>query len=108
MLMGTPETVTIAETNALLPPPPLQVKEKVVVALSAADIWAPEFAKAPLQPPDALQVAALVEVQVNVAVCPVAITAGFTVKEAVGTACVTLTVAEAGALTPPGPEQVTV
>jgi hypothetical protein len=108
MLMGMPETVTIAETNALLPPPPLQVKEKVVVAPSAADTWEPEPAKAPLQPPVALQVVALVEVQVNVAVCPVAITVGFTVKVAVGTACITLTVAEAGALTPPGPEQVKV
>ena len=29
--------VTLAETNVLFPPAPLQVKEKVVVALSAAD-----------------------------------------------------------------------
>jgi hypothetical protein len=36
-LMGTLDTVTIAETNALLPPAPLQVKEKVVVAPSAPD-----------------------------------------------------------------------
>jgi hypothetical protein len=35
--MGTLDTVTLAETNVLFPPAPLQVKEKVVVALSAAD-----------------------------------------------------------------------
>jgi hypothetical protein len=106
--MGTLDTVTIAETKALLPPAPPQVKEKVVVAPSAADICDPELGKPPLQPPDAVQPAAFVEVQLNVAGCPVATTEGVTVKEAVGTAGPTLTVAEAGTLSPPGPEQVNV
>jgi hypothetical protein len=108
MLMATLDTVTLVETRALLPPPPLQISENVVVALSAADNREPELAKVPLQPPDAVQDVALVEVQLKVAVCPVEITEGVAVKEAVGTTGPTLTVAEAGALVPPGPEQVKV
>jgi hypothetical protein len=107
-LMVTLDTVTIAETKELVPAGPVHVKEYVVVALSAAVTREPEAARAPLQPPDAVQLAALVEVQFSVAVCPVEIIDGVAVKVAVGTAGPTLTVAEAGALTPPAPEQVNV
>jgi hypothetical protein len=66
----------------------------------------PLVASAPLQPPDAVHEVALVELHVNVEAPPEATVAGFTVKLAVGTVLpVTMTVAVAAALVPPGPVQ---
>lgn len=59
-------------------------------------------ASAPLQPPDAVQVVALVELQVRVEVPPLATVVGLAVSVAVGT---TLTVTETVALEPPAPVQ---
>jgi hypothetical protein len=58
-----------------------------------------------VQPPEAVQVAASIELQVNVEDPPGAITEGYTESVAEGT---TLTVAVAGALVPPAPEQTSV
>jgi len=57
----------------------------------------------PLQPPDAAHEVALVELHVNVEAPAGATTDGYTESVAVGT---TFTVAVAGALVPPAPEQI--
>jgi hypothetical protein len=60
----------------------------------------------PLQPPEAVQAAALAEVHVSVAAPPLATAAGATVNLTVGTAfAVTVTVTLSIALLPPGPLQ---
>ncbi len=63
----------------------------------------PLGASTPLQPPDAVQFAAFVELQVKVEAPPAATTVGFALSMAVGT---TFTVTLAGMLEPPGPVQV--
>ena len=100
--MVTLETVSVAETGALLPPVPLQINEYVVVALTAPVVRVPLLPSVPLQPPDAAHEAALFELQVNVDEPPGAITEGYTESVAEGTI---VTVAVAGELVPPGPEQ---
>ena len=72
-------------------------------AVSAAVLLVPLAASVPVQPPEAVQAVALVELQVREAVAPLATTVGFAVKVAVGT---TLTVAVATGLVPPAPVQV--
>jgi hypothetical protein len=57
----------------------------------------------PLHPAEAAQLTALLELQVNVDEPPGAITEGKTERVAAG---MMLTVTAAGALVPPGPEQV--
>jgi hypothetical protein len=57
----------------------------------------------PLQPPDAVQAVALVELQLNVAAPPLGTTVGDAVNVAEGT---TLTVMLDGTLAPPWPLQV--
>jgi hypothetical protein len=64
-------TVTVAGT--LVPPGPEQAKVKVVAALSAPVLRVPLAARAPLQPPEAVQEVALIEDHVNVAASPEAI-----------------------------------
>jgi hypothetical protein len=58
----------------------------------------------PVQPPDAVQLVALVELQVSVDVAPLATLAGLAVKDSVGAgATVTVTLCDAD---PPAPLQV--
>jgi hypothetical protein len=88
-------TVTAAVAGALVPPGPLQVKEKEVFALSAAEFWVPLVARGPLQPPDAAHEVALVELHVSADVPPLATAVGLAVRVAVGTGAI-VTVAVAG------------
>jgi hypothetical protein len=103
-LIAVLDTVSVAETGALLPPGPAQVSEYVVVALTAPVAWVPLTPIGVLQPPDAVQELAFIELQVNVEDAPGAITEGYTDSVAE----VTFTVAVAGALMPPAPEQTSV
>jgi hypothetical protein len=71
-----------------------------VVAVTAPVVFVPPAPSAPLQPPDAEQEVALVELHVKVEEPPEAITDGYTDSAAVGRM---FTVAVAGALVPPAP-----
>jgi hypothetical protein len=68
----------------------------------------PLAAFVPLQPPEAVQDVALVELQVSVDDPPLAMVGGLAIRVAVGTglAGVTVTVAPVAALVPPEPVQV--
>ena len=78
-----------------------------MLAVSAPVDCVPLAAFEPLQPPEAVHDVALVELQVNIELLPLAIDVGLAVSVAVGArAVVTVTVAVAGALVPPGPVQV--
>jgi hypothetical protein len=102
-------TVTIAVLGTLMPPGPEQVREYVAVAVNAAVVCVPLAARGLFQPPVAAHEVALVELQVNVDVPPLAIVDGAAVNMAVGTgfaATVTVTVTVTAAVVPPGPVQV--
>src|SRR5262245_39184246 len=75
--------VTLADTLAL-PPAPVQVRGKSVLALSAPLDWLPEVALVPDQPPEAVQLLALVEDQVSVEAPPLRTDVGFAVNDTVG------------------------
>ena len=77
----------------------------VVVAVSAPVDWLPLVAFVPVQPPDAVQPVALVELHVNVADAPEATLVGFAVRVTVGAAPCTATVT-LPCPDPPGPVQV--
>ena len=66
-------------------------------------LWVPLAGSAPLQPPDAVQPVALVDVHVNDDALPLATDAGDAVKVTVGAM---LTVTLEAVLVPPGPLQV--
>jgi hypothetical protein len=66
------------------PPGPEQVSVKVVVVVSAPVDWLPLVALAPLQPPLAVQLVALVELQVSVAALPLVTLVGDAVSVTVG------------------------
>ena len=74
--------------------------------MSGPVVRLPLGARAPLQPPEAVQDVALLEFQVNVAAPPPATDAGFAVREAVALPG-TVTVTVATLLVPPDPVQVT-
>ena len=67
----------------------------------------PLVASAPVQPPDAVQAVAFVDVQDRVELAPLAMVLGLVLKLTVGAAEVTVTVADCAAL-PPVPVQVNV
>jgi hypothetical protein len=73
-----------------------------VLAVSAAVLWLPLVALAPLQPPEAVQDVALVELHMSAEILPLATEVGFAVKVTVG-AGITVTVAVATLLVPPAP-----
>lgn len=101
-------TVTVTSLEAD-PPAPLQVNVNVVVWLSAAVICDPLIAFAPVHPPLAEQLVALVEDQVSVDVPPCAICTGFADSETVGAGGVGLTTMEADCVAdPPAPVQLSV
>jgi hypothetical protein len=99
--VGTIATVAVAA--ALMPPGPEQVREYEAFAVRAPVLWLPPAASVPLQPPDAVHDVALVELQVSAETPPRAIVVGFALNVAVGTMA---TVADAAALVPPAPVQV--
>lgn len=87
----------------LVPPSPVQVSEKLVVADKGPVLAVPLEARSPLQPPLAVQAVAFVELQVNEAALPAATATGLATSVAVGT---TLIATFVGVLAPPSPEQV--
>jgi hypothetical protein len=91
----------------LVPPAPLQASEYGVFVISGPVDWLPLVGSGPVQPPDPVQLVALVELQVNVDAPLYATLVGTALSEAVGTAK-NATVAETGALVPPGPLHVSV
>jgi hypothetical protein len=75
------------------PPVPVQISVKLVVAAIAPVDWLPLVALAPVQPFEAVQPVALVELQVSVEEAPLATVPGAAVSVTVGTgATVTVTV----------------
>jgi len=77
------------------------------VAVSAPVDWVPLTALLPDQAPEAVKEVALVEDQVRVALLPLLIALGPTLKLTVGAGVVTVTVVDCAAL-PRAPEQVKV
>jgi hypothetical protein len=106
LTVGFALTVTVADCAAL-PPSPLQVRTKVDVAVRGPVDCEPCTALVPAQAPDAVQAVALVADQFNVALVPLLIALGPTLRLTVGAADLMETVADCPAL-PPGPEQVSV
>jgi len=92
--------VTVAVLTLLVPPLPVQVREKDVVEARAPVLCVPLVASVPLQPPEAAQEAALVELQVNVEEPPLGTTVGEAVNVASG---ITATTTVAVLLVPPEP-----
>ena len=76
-----------------------------MVLLSAPVLLLPLMARAPLQPPEAVQPVALVELQLSVDEPPFGTNIGLADNDAAG---MTLTVADTGVLVPPAPLQVMV
>ncbi len=78
-------TVTVALCVAgVVPPAPLQVRVKVVVALSAPVLALPLVGSFPDHPPEAVQLAALLEDQLSVEAEPLLTVAGLADKLTVG------------------------
>jgi hypothetical protein len=102
--VGTMFTVVLA--TALVPPGPVHVREKIADVDSVPVLCVPLAAFVPFQPPVAEHDVALVELQVRVAVPPLAILVGFAVNMTVGMLAATVTIAVVGTLVPPGPAQV--
>lgn len=104
---GGEPTVTVTDCCAL-PPAPEQERVKVFVAVSAPVETEPLVACAPLQPPEAVQLVAFVELHVRVDAAPYAIVVGLAEIDTVGICAEpTVTVTDWDAL-PPAPEQVSV
>jgi hypothetical protein len=98
---------TLIVTDLLaLPPAPLQVSVKAVVALSPPVLALPLVSSLPDQPPEAVQPLAFVEDQLSVAEPPLLTVVGFALRLTVGGA-ETLTVTDRLAV-PPAPLQVSV
>jgi len=95
---GMPDTVTPAEAFAV-PPGPVQVREKVLLALSGPVDWLPESIVAPDHAPEAVQEVASVEDHVSIEGLPLVTDAGFAVSDTVG--------AGGGGVVPPEPADVT-
>jgi hypothetical protein len=78
-----------------------------VLAVKAPVDCEPLVARAPDQPPEALQVVALLEDQERVAAAPLAMLLGEALNRTVGAALLTDTLADCAAV-PPGPVQASV
>jgi hypothetical protein len=81
---GLAVTVTAAAVAVLVPPAPVQVSEYVVSVVKAPVLWLPPVANAPVQPPEALQDVAFVELQVSIAAPPLLTAVGDADIDAVG------------------------
>jgi hypothetical protein len=80
-------TVTVVLCVAgVVPLAPLQVRVNVLVALSAPVLALPLVGSLPDHPPDALQLVALVDDQLNVAAEPLLTVPGLAFNESVGAA----------------------
>jgi hypothetical protein len=96
---GAAATVTVADCDAY-PPLPVQVRVNCVVALSATVVWEPLVASAPVHPPEAAQLVALLAFQLRTADPPLLTVVGFVVSVTVGAAASTETVTDFAALPP--------
>jgi hypothetical protein len=103
---GSAATVTVADCAAE-PPLPVQPSPYSVVLLSAPVDQVPLVATGPLQPPEAVHVVALLELQVSVDIPPLATVAGEAVRVTVGAEVAITTSADCEDV-PPAPEQVSV
>jgi hypothetical protein len=103
---GDAETVTVADCDAE-PPAPVHVRVNFVVAVRAGVDFVPAVASEPLQPPEAVQVVALVDDHVSADVAPLLTVAGLAARVTAGAGVVTDTVADCAAF-PPLPLQVRV
>ena len=100
--------VVVTVTDRLVEPPlPAHDNVNVVFAVSAEVVWLPLVALEPLQPPEAVQLVALVVVHVRVDEPPLTTEAGLAVSVTDGALEATVTVVVRLAL-PPGPEHVSV
>ena len=98
--------MTVAIALLLRPPAgPIHTKAYELVAVSAPVLWVPLVPFVPLQPPEAVHEAALVEFHVRIDVPPLTTVVGLADKATVG-AGTTVTVVVAAALEPPAPVQV--
>jgi hypothetical protein len=104
MAVGAGIKATVADTGAVTPPAPVQTKEYAVVAVMGAVVCVPLAASVPLQPPEAVQESASVELQLSNALRPSATAPADAVRVAVGRGF-TVTAALIGALAPSRPEQ---
>jgi hypothetical protein len=112
-VLGFAERVTVGAARltetvvdcAALPPAPVQVIPKVLLAVSAPVDCEPLTALLPDQAPEAVQEVALAADQVNVELLPVVTVLGFAAMVTVGAGAVTETVEDCVAL-PPLPVQV--
>jgi hypothetical protein len=100
------ETVTMADCVAE-PPLPVHFSSNSVVLESAPVDQVPLVAKAPCQPPEAVQEVAFCDCQVRVEASPLATVDGDAARVIVGAGEITTTSADCEA-EPPGPEQVSV
>jgi hypothetical protein len=100
-------TETVADCVAL-PPAPVQMSTKVLLAVSAPLDWVPLIDLLPDHPPEAVQDVALVDDHVSFDAPPLATVLGLALKLTVALGCaLTDTVADCAAL-PPAPVQVSV
>lgn len=103
--VGPDATVTVTDCAAV-PPAPVQVSVNVVVAAIPVRASDPLRVLVPVQPPDAVQLAALVDNQLSVVEPPLATVVGVAVSVTDGAAgCVTVTFTDCVA-DPPAPVQV--
>ncbi|HEX3847013.1 MAG TPA: hypothetical protein VHV81_06495 [Steroidobacteraceae bacterium] len=105
LTLGTGVCTETVTDCAAVPPPPVQVKVYVLLALNAPVDWVPLTALAPDQPPDAEQEAALLADHVRVEPAPLATVDGFALKVTMGAPALTVTVTDWDAV-PPVPVQV--
>jgi hypothetical protein len=107
LIVGAGDLTDTDADCAALPPAPVQVKVYVALAVSAPVDCEPLTGLAPDQAPEAVQAVALVALQFSVALLPLAIALGPTLKVTAGAGALTETVADWAAL-PPVPVQVRV
>jgi hypothetical protein len=103
--VGIVPIVTVAVAGALVPPVPVQVSVYAVLVVNAPVFTVPLADFVPLQPPEAVQDVALVELQVKVDDPPLAMVDGLAIRVAVGAEAM-VTVAAVGLLMPPVPVHV--
>jgi hypothetical protein len=88
----------------VVPPLPVQLSVKLVVLARPLIVWLPEICLVPLQPPEAVQVVAFVELQVNIELPPLLTVAGLADRLTVGAGGgepITVTVTERVMFPPP-------
>jgi hypothetical protein len=106
---GAGGTMTPTETVWLTSPPaPAHVNVKSVGALSAPVSWLPFTVLLPVQPPEAVQLVALLVLQVSVAGLPTTTLAGLAASVRVGAGDVLTTTVTVWLVVPPAPLQLSV